>query len=106
MGNLLATAVLFTLSSCCPSADFLSWGWRVAFWLSAVIVLVGYYIRTKVQDAPIFLEARKEVEAEPQGLRRRPKFSAATRAASSPPWACASRRTSSTTLWSRSPSPT
>ena len=63
MGNLLATVVLLTLS-CTLSADFLSWGWRVAFWLSAVIVLVGYYIRTKVNDAPIFLEAQKEVEAE------------------------------------------
>jgi MFS family permease len=67
MGNLLATAVLFILSSVLSSADFLSWGWRVAFWLSAVIVIIGYYIRTKVQDAPIFLEARKEVVVENKG---------------------------------------
>jgi MFS family permease len=67
MGNLLATGVLFTLSSTLSSADFLGWGWRVAFWLSAVIVIVGYYIRTKVQDAPIFLEARKEVTVEKKG---------------------------------------
>ena len=38
MGNLLATGVLFTLSAMLSSADFLGWGWRVAFWLSAVIV--------------------------------------------------------------------
>ena len=38
-------------------------GWRVAFWLSVVIVAVGYYIRTKITDAPIFLEVQKEVEA-------------------------------------------
>ena len=43
-------------------ADFLSWGWRVAFWLSAVVVLIGYYIRTKVSDAPIFVAAQQEVE--------------------------------------------
>ncbi|MBP1137011.1 MFS family permease [Arthrobacter sp. PvP023] len=67
LGNLLATAVLFTLSSTLSSADFLGWGWRVAFWLSAVIVLVGYYIRTKVTDAPIFLEAQKEVTVEKKG---------------------------------------
>ena len=67
LGNLFATAVLFILSSVLSSADFLSWGWRVAFWLSAVIVLIGYYIRTKVSDAPIFLEARKEVEAGHKG---------------------------------------
>jgi len=62
-GNLLATAVLFVLASTLSDAAFLSWGWRVAFWLSAVIVLVGYYIRTKVSDAPIFLKAQKEVVA-------------------------------------------
>ena len=64
MGNLLATGVLFTLSSTLSDEAFLSWGWRVAFWLSAVIVLIGYYIRTKVSDAPIFLEAQKEVVEE------------------------------------------
>lgn len=67
VGNLLATGVLFTLSAVLSSADFLGWGWRVAFWLSAVIVVVGYYIRTKVSDAPIFLEARKEVAVEKKG---------------------------------------
>jgi MFS family permease len=67
LGNLLATAVLFTLSSTLTQDAFLGWGWRVAFWLSAVIVLIGYYIRTKVNDAPIFLEARKEVEAGHKG---------------------------------------
>ena len=67
MGNLLATAVLFTLSSTLSPEAFLGWGWRVAFWLSAVIVIIGYYIRTKVQDAPIFLEARKEVTVENKG---------------------------------------
>ncbi len=67
MGNLLATGVLFTLSATLSEDAFLGWGWRVAFWLSAVIVLVGYYIRTKVSDAPIFLEAQKEVEEEAKG---------------------------------------
>lgn len=67
MGNLLATGVLFILSSTLSSEDFLGWGWRIAFWLSAVIVIVGYYIRTKVNDAPIFLEARKEVVEEEKG---------------------------------------
>jgi MFS family permease len=62
VGNMLATVVLLVLNGNLSAAEFLSWGWRVAFWLSAVVVLVGYYIRTKVTDAPIFLEAQKEVE--------------------------------------------
>jgi MFS family permease len=61
-GNMLATVVLLVLTGTLSDAAFLSWGWRVAFWLSAVVVLVGYYIRTKVSDAPIFLEAQEEAE--------------------------------------------
>ncbi|WP_186758964.1 MFS transporter [Arthrobacter alpinus] len=80
LGNLLATGVLLTLSSMLSESAFLGWGWRVAFWLSAVIVLIGYYIRTKVNDAPIFLEAQAEMEGNPQSgygvlevLRRYPR---------------------------------
>jgi MFS family permease len=62
VGNMLATVVLLVLTGTLSDAAFLSWGWRVAFWLSAVVVLVGYYIRTKVTDAPIFIEAQEEAE--------------------------------------------
>jgi MFS family permease len=62
VGNMLATIVLLVLNGTLSDEAFLSWGWRVAFWLSAVVVLIGYYIRTKVTDAPIFLEAQQEVE--------------------------------------------
>ena len=59
-GNILATVVLLILTATLSDAAFLSWGWRVAFWLSAVVVLIGYYIRTKVTDAPIFVEAQQQ----------------------------------------------
>jgi MFS family permease len=62
VGNMLATVVLWVLTAVLPESAFLSWGWRVAFWLSAVVVLIGYYIRTKVTDAPIFVAAQEEVE--------------------------------------------
>ncbi|MDT4998327.1 MAG: hypothetical protein QOK12_432 [Mycobacterium sp.] len=61
-GNMLATVVLLVLTGTLSAESFLSWGWRVAFWLSAVVVLVGYYIRTKVTDAPIFVAAQREAE--------------------------------------------
>ncbi|NUS92309.1 MAG: MHS family MFS transporter [Nocardia sp.] len=61
-GNLLATVVLLVLTSTLSDEAFLGWGWRVAFWLSAVVVLVGYYIRTKITDAPIFVAAQREAE--------------------------------------------
>ncbi|MEU1952012.1 MFS transporter [Nocardia rhamnosiphila] len=61
-GNLLATVVLLVLTTTLSDEAFLGWGWRVAFWLSAVVVLVGYYIRTKITDAPIFVAAQREAE--------------------------------------------
>ncbi|ULE35132.1 MFS transporter [Mycobacterium sp. IDR2000157661] len=62
VGNMLATVVLLVLTGVLSDDAFLSWGWRVAFWLSAVVVVIGYYIRTKVTDAPIFVAAQEEVE--------------------------------------------
>ena len=61
-GNMLATIVLLILTETLSEDAFLSWGWRVAFWLSAVIVLIGYYIRTSVSDAPLFKQAQAEAE--------------------------------------------
>ncbi|KAA0017373.1 MFS transporter [Antrihabitans cavernicola] len=60
VGNILATVILLTMVETLSDDAFLSWGWRVGFWASAVIVLVGYYIRTKVTDAPIFVAAQEE----------------------------------------------
>lgn len=64
VGNLLATLVLLMSSWILGPEAFLSWGWRIAFWLSAVIVFVGFYIRTRVTEAPIFVEARAQAESE------------------------------------------
>lgn len=64
LGNLLATVVLLVLSATLSTEAFLSWGWRVGFWLSVVIVVIGFYIRTKISDSPIFREAKAEAEAE------------------------------------------
>jgi Major Facilitator Superfamily len=51
-----------TLASGVGSLAFRAPGWHVAFWLSAVVILIGYYIRTKIADAPIFLEAQQQAE--------------------------------------------
>ncbi|MFD2796919.1 MFS transporter [Promicromonospora vindobonensis] len=61
-GNLLATVVLYTMSGVLSEAEFLAWGWRVAFWLSAVVIVVGYYVRTRVSDAPIYEETKAEID--------------------------------------------
>jgi MFS family permease len=67
-GNLLATVVLYTMSGTLSDAAFLAWGWRVAFWLSAVVIVVGYYVRTRVSDAPIYEEAKAEIDEGVKGF--------------------------------------
>jgi MHS family shikimate/dehydroshikimate transporter-like MFS transporter len=60
-----------------PEEDFLSWGWRVPFLLSIVLVAVGTFIRTRVSESPVFLEmkAKKEIAKNPfaEAVFRDPK---------------------------------
>ena len=54
IGLCLASGVVALLSSVLTDAQFLSWGWRVAFLLSGVMVAVGLYIRLNLQETPEF----------------------------------------------------
>jgi MFS family permease len=53
-GNLLANGVLALLGVTLTDDQFLSWGWRVAFLLSAVLVAFGLWIRVKLEETPVF----------------------------------------------------
>lgn len=69
LGNLIATIILLLLSTNLSHAEFMAWGWRVAFWFSAVVVLIGLWIRKSVDDAPVFKEAQeKQAQLEKQQL--------------------------------------
>jgi MFS transporter, MHS family, shikimate and dehydroshikimate transport protein len=57
-GTLLAAGV-FTLFSSLPEEQFLSWGWRIPFLLSAVVVLVGLVIRLRLAESPVFEEVKE-----------------------------------------------
>ncbi len=63
LGNLLAAGVLVLLSSTLSPEDFLSWGWRIAFGLSAVLVFVGLILRLYVHETPLFEAAQARAEA-------------------------------------------
>jgi len=62
LGASLAVVVLNTMLS---EADIASWGWRLPFLLTAPLGLVGFYIRTKIEDTPEFREL-EELDATPQ----------------------------------------
>jgi len=64
LGLLLSAGILALMAGIQTNVDFLRWGWRVPFLLSAVLVIVGWYIRNRVTESPMF-EAEIEAEAPP-----------------------------------------
>src|SRR5699024_585171 len=49
--------VVFAWVYTLPEEALLSWGWRVPFWLSAAVLLVGLWMRRSVEETPVFTEA-------------------------------------------------
>jgi MFS family permease len=55
-GQILAAAVFLPLAHYMPDAAFNSWGWRIPFLLSFVVIIAGYIIRKRVDETPAFAE--------------------------------------------------
>ncbi|KAA9394335.1 MHS family MFS transporter [Kocuria coralli] len=56
LGMLLATGFMFLMTSTLTPEQFESWGWRVPFLSSVVLIVVGYLIRVTVDESPVFKE--------------------------------------------------
>ena len=52
--GLLVSTIVFSIFSSLPEAQFLSWGWRVPFLLSFVLILVGLWVRLTIEESPSF----------------------------------------------------
>ena len=63
-GNLLAAGVLAMMTAVQSEADFLAWGWRIPFLLSAVLIGVGWWVRMTVEESPAFTEARHKAQTQ------------------------------------------
>ncbi|MEU3842814.1 MFS transporter [Streptomyces sp. NPDC028635] len=61
-GQLLATGVLSLLTATLSDDAFASWGWRVPFLLSGLLVLVGLWVRLSVDESPVFRAALAAAE--------------------------------------------
>ncbi|MBV9456583.1 MAG: MHS family MFS transporter [Bradyrhizobium sp.] len=77
IGNLLAAGA-FALVTPLSHADLMSWGWRLPFLASFLLILVGMYVRMRVTETPVYTEAvvaRGKVEQNPamEALRRHPR---------------------------------
>jgi MFS family permease len=66
-GMLLASGIFALVRGTTDQAAFLSWGWRIPFLLSLVLVAVGLWVRLGLEDAPVYREVRRT-----QQVSRRP----------------------------------
>jgi MFS family permease len=55
-GQILAAAVFLPLAHYMPGDAFNSWGWRIPFILSFIVIIAGYVIRRNVDETPAFTE--------------------------------------------------
>lgn len=79
MGSLLASGAL-ALFAMLPEDQFLSWGWRVPFLVSAVLLIIALWIRMRVDESPLFLQSlkRRESDFSPVRPERAPMVTALT----------------------------
>jgi MFS family permease len=61
-GQILAAAVFLPLAYYLPTEDFNTWGWRVPFLLSFVVIIAGFIIRREVEETPAFSEETSHQE--------------------------------------------
>lgn len=62
VGNFLATGILALAAALLSPHDFLAWGWRVPFLLSAVLIGIGWWARATLTESPVFREAVHQAE--------------------------------------------
>lgn len=58
LGLFVSLAVILLTRTSLSTEDFNSWGWRIPFWLSVVLVIMSYYIRIRLQESPLFLQLK------------------------------------------------
>ncbi|MDQ0218171.1 MFS transporter [Peribacillus cavernae] len=58
VGMVLGTIAISLISNL-PEEQFLAWGWRIPFILSAVLILIGLWIRSGIDETPAFQEAKE-----------------------------------------------
>jgi MFS family permease len=57
-GLILAAAVFVPIAQL-PEDQLLAWGWRVPFWLSVIVIAVGFYVRRNLAESPAFEDEKQ-----------------------------------------------
>ncbi len=70
IGFIIANVIFLVFSYALTPAEFLAWGWRVPFLVSAVMVIIGLYVRLKLIETPAFTKVLESKEVAKLPLAR------------------------------------
>ena len=59
-GQIFAAAIFLPLARYMSNETFNTWGWRVPFLLSFIVIVIGYIVRREVEETPAFAEESKQ----------------------------------------------
>jgi MFS family permease len=68
LGILASTIQISLLQTWLTPEEFQSWGWRIPFWISLLLLVIAFYIRRSLEETPVFLALSKENQAQSQLL--------------------------------------
>ncbi|MFE6615894.1 MFS transporter [Amycolatopsis sp. NPDC057786] len=71
LGAVLATAVVGGIALVLPENAFDQWGWRVGFLFAIPLLVIGFWIRRRIDESPVFQEAQARATAAADAVRER-----------------------------------
>lgn len=69
LGILVSTLQIALLQNWLTSAEFLSWGWRVPFWISLILLLIAFKVRMALEETPVYSKLSKTEAPSKKPLR-------------------------------------
>jgi MFS-type transporter involved in bile tolerance (Atg22 family) len=69
LGLLLSLVIILGLRAMMPESDFVQWGWRIPFLLSALLLIISVWIRLKMRETPAFQKMKEEGKRSTAPLR-------------------------------------
>lgn len=74
-GMVLATLAFIPVTAL-PREAMMGWGWRIPFWLSIVVLAIAYWVRTHLDETPVFEEAQEHKQVAPMPIKEVLRFQA------------------------------
>lgn len=69
LGLFVSLGVILVVRQSMSIEDFTSWGWRIPFLLSSILVIISFYMRLRMQESPLFTKIKSEQKLSKNPIR-------------------------------------